>query len=463
MSSLGNRLQTKFGTEIVDLSEEGRSAATMDWTPISAKRRATGAQWAIPDAVVRPRSEDDVVQLLRWATEQRVAVYPFGGRSSVVGGTGPTDRRPGFALDTGGLSDFSINETDYTVVAQAGVFGGTLIDALHERGLELANQPQSLYLSTVGGWVATRASGIFAAGYGAIESIVTSMRVVLPSGEVAVSTMGPRRSVGPDLGALFLGSEGTLGIVTEVGLTVRPLPNERKFNTYAFKSLDAALGIARELACLPGTPALLRVFDASEASHYYSDADGESLLLVAWDNPPEVATAMKTFLDRRVFESDGEDVGDAPALTWYKGWYDSRWMSEVANTPGGFIDTLDIAVPWSKVPEAYSQLRSAASAHVSRVDVRFSHIYPGGACMYVIVRDTFPDDDAALAAYEGLWTAVSAKAVELGLGLSHHHGVGRLRAPWWQQERKGDLSLLRQIKQVLDPEGLMNPGVLDYL
>jgi len=424
---------------------EDRLAYCKDYNPLHLPKLLRREVPALPDVVVFPKSTEEVSAVLRAASSHGVPVYVFGGASGVMDAATPYEG--GIALSTLGLDWIRVDAENRLATAGAGVIGGKLEKVLSQHGLTLRHSPQSLCCSTVGGWVATAASGQYSTGYGSIEDLVVSLTVVLPSGEVLEEAKTPRRA-GPDLKKLFIGSEGALGVVAEVTLKVFDIPEEAATLSLEYSRLREALVDARRLVAM--RPALMRLFDEEESLRYF---DVEKPTLIA------------------VFEGRGASQLSERAARALKGrraeGYAERWMrkrfdvSDISRiVPLGFIfDTIEVACFWSSAERLYSSVIEAirsvkgtvmASAHAS-------HFYESGLCFYFTFVGLPADIESY---YHEVWRRAMKASLESGGNITHHHGVGRLRKPWLRAEIKGYYSLLRKIKDVVDEGRLLNRGVL---
>jgi len=416
----------------------------------------------LPRAAVRPSSIPDLQAVVRLARASSVPLVPIGGGSNVVGavdvpgGAIVVDLRDLRAIDP-------VDPRSLVVRAEAGVLGGDLADALERDNYLLPHDPQSLELSTVGGWVATRASGIFSTGYGGIESLVAGLEVVLPDGELLVTGRGPRSAAGPNLSELFAGSEGAFGIVAAARLRVRRRPEARLLRAHAVPSFGSGLELVRGLV-QDGVPiAAVRLYDPVETAELGrrlgGDVDG-CLLVTAVDGPAALAAAAEAHVGTAVAGAAGRDLGRGPAEAWYAGRHACEWLDVGNDRPGRIADAIEVAADWATVGELAADLASAVRAHADEAWYHVSHVYPQGASIYVIAFIRREDPAEALSAYRAVWEAVMDRTLAAGGTITHHHGVGRARLPWLAAELGTGLDVLRAIKRALDPERLISPGRL---
>jgi alkyldihydroxyacetonephosphate synthase len=437
-------------------------AHSRDWSSRALLARRAGDKPNSPVAVVRPRGVDEVTRLLEWAEETRTAVVPFGGGSSVVRGI---EGRDHVVIDLSAFDHISkVDGKSRLVTAGAGVSGPRLREALEKSGFMLGHEPQSHDISTVGGWVATRACGQLSSGYGGIESLVAGLEAVLPGGRRIASKVAPRRSTGPDLGALMIGSEGTLGVVTEVTLRVSPIPEKRADACVRFDHMRDAIAACRALAQSRLAPTVVRAYDAEDSVLFTMSLDDPPtgpLLLMSFDGDDADARA-----EAAVTLASGERLDGSIVEHWWNnrnaavGEYTRNMSGAGLLGPHAMLDTMEVAGTWTVLRDLYHSMKDGLAKHSDFVTCHVSHIYPDGACLYFTLAKSCSNDVEAAATNEKWWEVGMATCLRAGGTISHHHGVGRLRARWLPEELGASFEVLRAIKGALDPEGIMNPGVL---
>ncbi|HEY1704824.1 MAG TPA: FAD-binding oxidoreductase [Trebonia sp.] len=444
----------------VDTEAGTLDATSHDTWPVSTKLARLGRHEYRADAVVRARSVQDVVAALAVARADAVPVTARGLGSSVTGQPLPT--RGGIVLDLSTLpASCRVNEEDMVVDVSASYNGGQLEDELNERGWTLGHSPQSLYRSTVGGWVATLATGQFSSYYGGIEDLVTAYTVVLSTGETVRLSASPRAAMGPDLRRLFIGSEGTLGIVTEVQLKMFPLPEARCLQAYRLPDIDAGLAAMRAQAARGLRPFLLRLYDTDEARHATADPGFPSPVLFAGtQGSRSLAAAELAELGAIAAEEGGSPLGPDPVTAWLARRYDFSSVENQLARDGGYAETIEVAHRWSGIRPLYRALKQALAPLADEVLVHFSHVYPQGTSMYAILLGTAPDDEAAVKRLDAIWSTAMETCLEQGAELSHHHGGGLARSPYSRRSLGEAHLVLRKLKQALDPDGILNPGKL---
>ena len=427
------------------------AAASRDRWPL---RRPLGTA----EAVVRPRSAGEVVEVMTVCHAAKIPVTPAGGRSGVCGGAVPVSG--GVALDLGGLAGIrSVEPHSMVVDVGAGTRGDVLERELREvHGLTLGHRPQSLALSTVGGWLACRSAGQLSTRYGKIEDLCVGLDVVLADGR-AVSTGGaPRAATGPDLGQLFVGSEGTLGVITAARLRARPLPASEERAAYGFAELAHGIDSCRRILRRGATPAVLRLYDRAESEAVLGM--GETCVLLAADEGDEVVVdATMRIVSEECGASGATTLGTGPVDHWFVMRDDVSGLEDLA-AAGAVGDTMEVAAPWPALAEVHDRVTSALSRleGVQGVLAHQSHAYSDGACLYFTFGGVPPGDPERF--YVSAWDTAVAAALAAGANLSHHHGIGLSKARFLRTALGPAFEVLTSVKEALDPAGILNPGKL---
>ena len=422
-----------------------------------------------PDAVVRPGSHEEVAAVLAWAVEHHVAVVPFGGGTSVVGGL--VARREGYAgvvsLDLQRLDRLvDVDPVSRTATLGAGLRGPDAERLLAERGLTLGHAPQSFEHATIGGYAATRSSGQASAGYGRFDALVVGLRVATPVGDLAPGGW-PSDAAGPDLRQVLLGSEGAFGVITEVTVRVRPLPTTQVHERWRFADLATAVDGVRALAQSGLQPTVLRLSDESETSLNLAAPDrvgepGEGgCLVVAGYEGDEVAVAARRGACTALLQAHG-GTAEGEDHSWAEGRFRGPYLRDSLLDVGVLVETLETVTSWSRLLEVHEAVRQALTAALGKqalVLCHVSHVYETGASLYFTVATTQGDDPVAR------WQSAKAAACDAllahGASITHHHAVGRDHLPWFtRQVGPVGVRVLRALKAELDPTGVLNPGVL---
>ena len=431
--------------------------ASRDWWPLALHWSIAGETPTRASAVCRPRSTDEVAGVLRFANDAFIPVAAAGGRSSVTGS--PLPLYGGIVLDMTEMRGVvSIDDESLTAEVFAGTFGPDYEGHLRDRGLTGGHYPQSMDISTVGGWLACRGAGQYSTRYGKIEDIVTGLEVVLADGNVVHTGGAPKAAVGPDLTQLFVGSEGTLGIITKAWLRVHPVATSERRAAFGFSSFVDGVEACRRILRRGATPAVLRLYDGQETQRSHGGDGSVCALLVLDEGDPAIVDATMTVVSEEC----------APALPLDVGLV-AGWMTHRNDTGGlqaltrkGFVvDTMEIAAPWSKLATLFDDVRAALmSVPTARAATcHLSHSYLDGACLYFTFAAT-PEPADVEATYVAMWDAGTRATLAGGGNLSHHHGVGLNRSRFVAESLGTGLDVLRAVKDALDPNGVLNPGKL---
>ena len=440
-----------------------------------------------PDAVVRPGSEAEVAGALAACANAGVAVVPFGGGTSVVGGVEALrgDHAAAISMDLGRMNRvLDLDPRSLLGVFEPGIFGPDLEDRLARAGLTLGHFPQSFEFSTVGGWVATRSAGQASTGYGRIDELVESIACVAPAGALGTREV-PASAAGPSLREVVVGSEGTLGVITAASLRLRRLPEVRHYEAWSFASFEEGVEAYRLMEQAEASPDVARLSDEHEtrfsAALTSTGGAGErigrsylrvrghaegSLALAGFEGSAEQVARRRGRAAQILRAAGGVALGRRPARGWVESRYSAPYLRDELLDRGVTVETLETATTWTNLHRLYEAvgraLRETLTARGTPpiVTCHVSHLYPSGASLYF----TFLARQEQGAALDQWWAAKAAAGdavVENGGTITHHHGVGRDHTPWMRDEA-GDLGLdlLRSAKERLDPDGVMNPGKL---
>ena len=443
----------------VDHTEPATVEAGRDWWPLALHWARHGQVPALPAVVARPTTAAQVAEVMRICDGARVPVTPAAGRSGVCGGSVP--KAGGVALDLRALSGLTwASAVDGLVGVRAGTNGLAFEEQLRaEHSMTVGHWPQSMALASVGGWVACRGAGQYSTRYGKVEDMVNGLEVVLADGRV-VTTGGraPRSAVGPDLNQVFLGSEGTLGVVTEVTLRAWPLPREEGRSAWTFATFGDGLEACRRVLRRGATPAVLRLYDGREGARFGGDGKRSVLLALDEGDAAQVGASLSVVAEEAgALGSPGEV--EAVGL-WLEHRNDVSALGEAVSA-GVVVDTCEIAARWSALPVIHAAAvdRFMALAGAAVISCHQSHAYPDGACLYFTFAG-IPDSGAQESFYAAAWEAIEGATLEAGGALSHHHGVGLLRASLVPRALGSGHAVLAALKLALDPHGTLNPGGL---
>jgi alkyldihydroxyacetonephosphate synthase len=397
-----------------------------------------------------------VADVARACNDARVPLTVAAGRSGVCGASMPV--HGGIVLDLTGLDGIvDVDDTSLVLDVRAGTFGTPLEATLRaDHHVTLGHWPQSIDLSTVGGWLACRSAGQLSTRYGKIEDMVLGLDVVLADGRIVHTGGAPRAAVGPDLTQLFVGSEGTLGVVTGARLRVHPAPVGEVRAAFRFPSFVAGLDACRRILRRGATPAVLRLYDAIEADRHFGHE--QVILLVLDEGDPELIDSVLQVVRE---ECDNARVDD-PALldTWLDKRNDVTALHHYIEQ-GAVVDTMEIAGRWSVLPVVYGTVLDALRAFPDLLvaSAHLSHAYSDGGCLYFTFGG-FPPKEQREDFYRRTWDAAMEATVTNGAALSHHHGVGLNRARYARAALGAGLDVLAATKAALDPAGILNPGKL---
>jgi alkyldihydroxyacetonephosphate synthase len=486
-----------------------------------------------PHAVVWPEHVREIVAIVRLARELRVPIVPYGGGSGVCGGAVPL--RGGITVDTKRMQQVrSMRDAELICDVEAGLSGERFERELGRRGYTFGHFPSSIYCSTVGGWLATRAAGQLSTKYGKVEDRVAGLTLVTGRGEV-IETDGPHRALrGPSWTQLVLGSEGTLGIITSARLRVAPAPQLRVFRGFEIDSVESGVQAIRRVLQRGLRPAVVRLYDEldtllnSLGSHEEPAAERdahhapvpliETGALPAWPDPParddggvlgrlrrlaksstlrreamhaalgrsqlvnriagtvadklarrgcrmiiglegaRIRTEIEAALTFAELEAAGaHDQGEDPGWAWLRHRYAVSYRMSPVFRDGAFVDTMEVASSWERLMDLYHSVRAAIGQHAV-VMAHFSHAYPDGCSIYFTFAGTAPDAAAAERVYDAIWRDGLEAATRVGATISHHHGVGLLKAPYMAGEHREAMAIFEAAKASLDPDRVLNPG-----
>lgn len=487
--------------------EADRSAYARDlWPRQQIRTRMGDARPAPPAVVVWPSTTDEVARVVRYASDRGVPLVPFGAGSGVCGGVLPTTDT--IVLDLKRMRRLQHIDGDrLQCQAEAGILGQILEDGLDAHGYTLGHFPSSIYCSTLGGWIAARSAGQCSGRYGKMEDMVLGLTCVDGRGEV----WRPERGKDGDaLLPLVIGSEGVLAVVTDARLRIAPAPPCRRFASFSFDSTEAGLEALRVLYQAGLRPAVARLYDPFDSliakqgkkskaprrdeTHRAQAPDrsevrpglgtrmlmrtlrapgmlnrlvhavpgpawGGAMLVLVWEDDPAIADAERAEAIELCARIGGRDTGEGPARRWLERRHSVSYRQSPMYAAGAFVDTMEVASTWSRLHSMYEAVRAALAPHVF-VMAHFSHAYPDGASIYFTFAGSAPTDEEAMRVYDRAWRDALMAVVDAGGTLSHHHGVGRSKAPAMRREQGAAIDVVRALKRTLDPAGILNPGAL---
>src|SRR6266536_4971747 len=437
-----------------------RQSATDSW-PLALLRRVRGDDLPEPAAVLLPARTGEVATILAWASETGTAVIPRGAGSGVCGGAQAD--ADAVVLDLSRMD--RIGEVDVispTVDVQAGVRGDRLEEELAKLGLTTGHYPQSVAISTVGGWIAASSAGQASTGFGAIEDVLLGLTAVLPDGEILRLRPVPRSAAGPDLRRLLIGSEGTLAVVTEATLACRTRPDSWAWLAYGIKDFTTLADALREVRRAETGAAVLRGYDETDAQLSFGALGHQSNCVAlagfpagpAYPSGPEAGKQAAADLLRR----QGTELTAGYGEHWWRHRNDAvRTYAQIMGPERSFgsgviVDTMEVAGLWSAIPSLYDTIKTALAAHAQAVGCHLSHLYPSGSSLYFTFLISGDGDHDAEARYLRAWGRAAHACAEAGGTVSHHHGAGRLKARFLEAELgRAGTGVLGRIRAALDP------------
>ena len=524
-AALVRDLEAIVGAEHVLTSLPDRLAYNNDCWPrgiILARGRRLESH--TPMAVVRPRNELEVQGIIRWARRTGTPIVPYGAGSGVCGGA--IDDGAGVVVDLKRMKQLvETRASDMTMRVQSGIIGMNMERELQRRGLTLGHFPSSLICSSLGGSLAARSAGQYSSRYGKIEDMVASMRVVTGTGDILETAPDPLAAVahrevpagGPDLTQLFVGSEGTLGIITEATLHLHPQPETMLYRGFQFDGVASALEGIRLLMQHGLRPTVVRLYDAFDtliAKRGKSDNDevepaaGMLQRVGGWlgewagqetahELRGQIEQIARGLIGRIVgqplivnrmiealpddcmmivgFEGDGaavieeaeyafellerfgHDLGEEPGLHWLENRFNVSYKMSPMFAAGAFVDTMEVSTTWENLENLYWTVRHDMAEH-ALIMAHFSHVYPEGASIYFTFSGWATELEETLERYDAAWKTGLNAVAKSGASIAHHHGVGQSKAPWTHHDHLGGEGLFNALKSTFDPDGIMNPG-----
>ena len=438
------------------------------------RRRDPGVQDA-PDAVLLPGDEDEIAAILKVCAQRSIAVVPFGGGTSVVGGLDPLrgQFKAVISLDLRRLNELhSLDEISGEAELGAGVTGPDAERLLGERGFSLGHFPQSFQFATIGGFAATRSSGQDSAGYGRFDDMVRGLRTVTPAGVIDLGR-APESAAGPDLRQLLIGSEGVFGIITRVRVRVHPSAAATRYEAWSFPDFATGAEALRAVTQIGTGPTVLRLSDEAETGVNLATTEsigedsitGGCLAITVFEGSEEHVESRHAETRALMEAKGGTSLGETPARAWEHGRFNAPYLRDSLLSAGALCETLETATSWSNLPALKSAVTEALTNALAQTGTQalvlchISHVYPTGASLYFTV--VAGQRGNPIEQWRKAKTAASDAMVHTGATITHHHAVGADHRPWMRDE-VGDLGVqvLKAVKATLDPAGILNPGKL---
>jgi len=484
--SLPTALADVVGAEAIFTADEDRLRHASGRGYADLARMRGGRLEAAPDAVVMPADAESLKRLLEVCAAEGVAVVPFGGGTSVVGGVEPLrgSHQRLISLDLCALREVTVDRRSLTATLGAGLRGPEAEAALGGDGLTLGHFPQSFEYATIGGFAATRSAGQASSGYGRFDSLVSSVRLLAPTGDLRTLET-PHTAAGPALRELIVGSEGVLGVIPDVTVRVRPAPTVRRYEAWMAESFESGAEIVRALAQGPGLPDIIRVSDEEETQGSLALSGprgvagslfggylglrkrrGGALMIVGHEGDEESVARRRALAVRALRAGGAAYLGQAAGRSWEHGRYQGPYLRDTLMGMGAMVETLETSHTWSRLGELHDAVAAAIHGSLDTQGTpglafcHLSHAYPDGGSLYFtfVARARH---GAELEQWSAVKRAASEAIVASGGTITHHHAVGRDHAPYMEAEvgRTG-IEVLRAVKDQLDPTGIMNPGKL---
>ena len=478
----------KVSTDALDRVVHARGKSLRDLVRIRS-----GDLGRLPDVVVRPADEDAVTAVLEAALEADAVVIPFGGGTNISGSleAPEAESRTVISVDLGALNRVLAIDADSRIArVQAGVLGPHLEEQLNARGWTIGHFPDSFNHSTLGGWIATRSSGMQSDKYGDIADLTRAVRMATPVGMLATRPV-PTTSTGPSVREMVLGSEGRLGIITEATVHVHRLPEQRTIIGYLFPTWEEGLAAMREISASDASPTVTRVSDSCETAFSFAtkkadtrldrvksralkeflerrkgyDLESMCLAFIGYEGSKAHVALQRRLVGKFVKRHGGLSIGTSPGELYDQKKFDTPYIRDYLLDRGALGDVSETAAPWSRLAEVHGNVVSAAQAAFGSLGVpgyvmcHLSHSYHSGACLYFTFAFRPSGARDPLADYDVVKSAVQQTFVDSGATLSHHHGVGTEHAEWLEQDISAPgVAMVRALFDGVDPGGNLNPG-----
>jgi alkyldihydroxyacetonephosphate synthase len=463
------------GADYVRVDDEDRLLRAGGKSTLDLLRRKDSGVQEAPDAVLLPGGDEEIAAILRHCSDRGIAIVPFGGGTSVVGGLDPIrgDFSAVISLDLRRLTELhSLDEVSGEAELGAGLTGPEAERLLGERGYSLGHFPQSFQFATIGGFAATRSSGQDSAGYGRFNDMVRGLRTVTPAGVLDLGR-APESAAGPDLRQLMIGSEGVFGVITRVRVKVHPVPAATAYEAWSFPDFATGADALRAVVQTGTGPTVIRLSDEAETGVNLATADsigeeqitGGCLAITAFEGSQAHVESRHAETRAVMQAAGGTSLGEGPARAWEHGRFNAPYLRDSLLSAGALCETLETATSWSNVPALKAAVTEALTKSLGEsgtpalVLCHISHVYPTGASLYFTV--VAGQRGNPIEQWSKAKAAASEAMMRTGATITHHHAVGADHRPWMRDEI-GDLGVevLRAVKKTLDPAGILNPGKL---
>lgn len=463
-------LQDIVGRQHVSTKTADKEVYSIDyfWVPEMWHDRRRGWDLSRPtaDFIVHPAHAAEVSKILKVANSYKIPVTVWGGGSGSQGGALPVFG--GIILDTKRMDKiYEIDQNSMTVEVGTGIIMQNLEWELEQLGLSTMHDPASSRCATVGGFIAHRGTGVLSTKYGKMEDMIVNMEVVLPDGEIINTLPVPKTACGPDLNQIFIGSEGTLGVVTKVTLTIQPLPETRKFRAFVFKDLSTGLRVGQRLMAENLQPSVIRLYNEEETKELIKRVLGiekeGAYMVYGFDGKKEMVDLQMKYAQEIAVQEKGEDLGEEPGEEWWNNRYKFFFPPYMYRLPQCF-GTLDTVATYSKIEGIFNAMRKVVKTNYpqARFIGHFSHWFHWGCMLYArFIIDNPPEDPhEVLYLHNSIWNDALRAAMGAGGVLNEHHGIGLKLSRLAPELYGNSFEIIKKLKKTLDPNGIMNPGKL---
>jgi alkyldihydroxyacetonephosphate synthase len=454
------------GHEFISNAESDKLVYSTDWSWMPQMWLDRGQALKTPDYIVHPGSAEEISEIMEVANKYRMPVVPWGGGSGTQGGALPIFG--GILLDLKRMDKIlEINKKALTVTAQAGIIGTQLEWALNEHNLTLPHYAASSNCATLGGYLAPRGTGTISTKYGKAEDMLMSMQIVLPTGEIIRTPPVPQHAAGPDWPRLFLGAEGTFGVITEATMQVDYLPEARYLRAILFENLPNALEAGRLMMIRRLEPLVIRLYDPDSTRTQVKkvlgyDYDG-AYMVIGFDGDADIAGLQEEKALKICHELGGKDVGREPGEKWWNHRYDFYYPPKGLHFPWMY-GTTETVTTFDKIEKLYFAEKEAVESNFQEWNVQFighfSHWFHWGVMLYsrFIIEEPPEDAQEALRLHNLIWNKAMQAVIENGGMINEHHGVGLKLGRYMRRQFGPAWPFLLRIKRTIDPNGIMNPG-----
>ena len=465
-----SELEEVVGEKFISTKESDRLVYATDWFWVPQMWLDRGEEPAKPEYIIHPGSVEEVSEIVKVANAYKIPVIPYGGGSGSQGGA--LSIYGGIIMDMKRMDKIiDIDEKSLTVTAEAGIIGTHLEWALNQKGFTLMHYAASSNCATLGGYLAPRGSGTISTKYGKAEAMLLSMQLVLPTGEIIRTPIVPTHSAGLDYFRLFLGSEGTLGTITEATMQIEYLPEVRRMRAVLFDDLSSALEAGRLIMTKRYEPMVIRLYDpASTASRIKAILGYElegAYMVMGFDGDPDLAALQEEKSMKVCLDLGARDLGREPGEKWWDHRYDFYYPPKNLKFPWMY-GTTETITTFDKLEKLYWAEKKAVEETYANLDIKFighfSHWYHWGASLYTrfIIEDPPEDAQEAIRLHNRIWNTAMTAVLENDGMVNEHHGVGLKLSRYMRRQYGPAWPMLKSIKDALDPNGIMNPGKVGF-